>query len=216
MDTKNKEPLGEYSRNNDALYGIEAEITLDHDFKTKDTKTLIPHGIYDVIENTGYLTLNTSCDTSEFVCDNIKKWWMTIGIFLYPLANYIFVLCDGGGSNSSRHFIFKEDLERLAIELGIDIRIAHYPPYCSKWNPIEHRLFSQVSRAMIGSKLLDIEDAKNRIERTKTSTGLKVVVEINEKTYTKGRKYDVDYKENIKIKFDDILPKWNYVAKANP
>ena len=166
-------------------------------------------------QNAGYLTLNTSCDTSEFVCDNIKKWWVTIGIFLYPIARYILVLCDGGGSNSSRHFIFKQDLEKLAIELGVNIRIAHYPPYCSKWNPIEHRLFSQVSRAMTGSKLLDIDEARKRIQRTQTSTGLKIVVDINEKNYTVGRKYEVDYKENMKIKFDGFLPKWNYVAMAD-
>jgi len=215
LDTKNKESLGEYSRNNDALYGIEAEETLDHDFKTKDTKTGIPHGIYDTLQNTGYVTLNSSSDTSEFVCDNIKKWWMTIGIFLYPLAHYILILCDGGGSNSSRHYIFKEDLEKLAKNIGIDIRIAHYPPYCSKWNPIEHRLFSQMSKAMVGSKLMDLNDMEQRIKRTKTKTGLKVIVDINEKVYTKGRKYSLGYKENMKIEFDSYLPRWNYMAKAS-
>lgn len=197
------------------MYGIEAEETLDHDFKTKETKTGIPHGIYDIGQNTGYITLNTSCDTSEFVCDNIKNWWLKIGILLYPLAHYILILCDGGGSNSSRHYIFKEDLERLAKTLGIDIRIAHYPPYCSKWNPIEHRLFSQMSKAMVGLKLMDLEDMAKRIQRTKTKTGLKVIVNINEKVYTKGRKYSIGYKENLAIEFDAFLPKWNYVAKAS-
>ena len=195
LDTKNKEPLGAYNRDNDAIYGIEAETVLDHNFKNKNTKTGIPHGIYDIAQNTGYVTLNTSFDTSEFVCDNIKKWWFTIGILLYPLAKYILILCDGGGSNSSRHYIFKEDLEHLAKTIGIDIRIAHYPPYCSKWNPIEHRLFSQISKAMAGANLMNIEDMAKRIERTKTKTGLKVIVEINEKVYTKGRKYVKDIKK---------------------
>jgi len=215
LDTKNKEALGEYSRDNDALYGIEAEETLDHDFKTKETKTAIPHGIYDIGQNTGFITLNTSSDTSEFVCDNIKKWWQTVGILLYSSAPYILTLCDDGGSNSSRHYIFKEDLEKLAKTIGNNIRIAHYPPYCSKWNPIEHRLFSQVSKAMGGSKLIDLEDMSKRIQRTKTKTGLKVIVDINEKVYAKGRKYSTEYKKNMAIEFDEFLPKWNYVAKAS-
>jgi len=214
LDTKNKESLGDYDRPNDAIYGIESQSVRDHNFKDRDTKTGIPHGIYDTAQNTGYITLNTSYDTSEFVCDNIKKWWLTIGILLYPLAHYILIMCDGGGSNSSRHYIFKEDLERLAKTIGIDIRIAHYPPYCSKWNPIEHRLFSQVSKAMVGAKLMNLEDMAKRIERTKTKTGLKVVVEINDKVYTKGRKYSQGYKENMTIEFDSFLPRWNYVAKT--
>lgn len=216
LDTKQKELLGEYSRNNDALYGIEAQATLDHDFKSKETQTLIPHGIYDIGQNKGYLTLNTSSDTSEFVCDNIEKWWTTIGVFSYDSAPYLLILCDGGGSNSSRHYIFKEDLEKLAQKIGIDIRIAHYPPYCSKWNPIEHRLFSHVTKAMKGANMVDIDDAKNRILRTKTTTGLTVVVDINEKVYLKGRKYQANYKDNMGILFDDFLPKWNYLAKALP
>lgn len=215
LDTKNKEPLGDYDRSNDAIYGTEAESVLDHNFKNENTKTGIPHGIYDTVQNAGYVTLNTSFDTSEFVCDNIKKWWFTIGILFYPSAHYILILCDGGGSNSSRHYIFKEDLERLAKTIGIDIRIAHYPPYCSKWNPIEHRLFSQMSKAMVGAKLMTIEDMAKRIERTKTKTGLKVIVEINEKVYKKGRKYSKGYKDNMTIVFDSFLPKWNYIAKAS-
>jgi hypothetical protein len=139
---------------------------------------------------------------------------LTIGILLYPLAHYILILCDGGGSNSSRHYIFKEDLERLAKTIGIDIRIAHYPPYCSKWNPIEHRLFSQMSKAMVGAKMTSIEEMAKRIERTKTKTGLKVIVDINDKVYETGRKYSDQYKENMKIEFDDFLPQWNYMAKA--
>jgi len=140
---------------------------------------------------------------------------LTIGIFIYPIASYILILCDGGGSNSSRHYIFKEDLEKLANTIGIDIRIAHYPPYCSKWNPIEHRLFSQMSKAMAGSKLMDLEDMEKRIKRTKTKTGLKVIVDINENVYTKGRKYSLGYKENMTIEFDTYLPRWNYTAKAS-
>ncbi len=140
-----------------------------------------PHGIYDVNENIGFITLNSSSDTSEFVCDNIRNWWFTIGITHYFSAHRLLILCDGGGSNSSRHYIFKEDLEKLAKEIGIDIRVAHYPPYCSKWNPIEHRLFPHVSKAMRGANFTDIEMMSDYIKRTKTKTGLKVIVNTTSK-----------------------------------
>lgn len=214
LDTKNKEMLGNYSRSNDNVYCTQAQATLDHDFKGKNTLMAIPHGIYDTKENTGYITLNTSSDTSAFVCENIKKWWYSIGIVLYASCPYLLILCDGGGSNSSRHYIFKENLEKLAKEIGKNIRIAHYPPYCSKWNPIEHRLFSQVSKAMTGANMMDLEEMATRIARTKTKTGLQVVVEINENVYIKGQKYHIDYKQNMAIQFDDFLPKWNYVATS--
>lgn len=174
----------------------------------------IPHGIYDTQENMGYITLNTSSDTSEFVCDNIKNWWFTIGIIIYPLAQRLLILCDGGGSNSSRHYIFKNDIERLAKAIGIDIRIAHYPPYCSKWNPIEHRLFPHVSKAMHGANFTDIEMMGDYIKRTKTKTGLKVIVNITSKEYKTGRKVENGYKNNMGIEFDSYLPKWNYMAKC--
>lgn len=186
-----KEQLGNYSRLGDSLYGIEAQKTLDHDFKTKDTVIGTPDGIYDMKENMGYITLNTSSDTSEFVCDNIKNWWLGIGIFHYPLSSRILILCDGGGSNSSRHYIFKEDLEKLAKTIGIDIRIAHYPPYCSKWNPIEHRLFPHVSKALRGASFENIEMMRDSIQRTKTKTGLKVTVNITDKVYQTGRKFNL-------------------------
>jgi len=189
-------------------------LSLDHDFKTKDTLMGIPHGIYDTQENMGYITLNTSSDTSEFVCDNIKNWWFTIGILIYPLAKRLLILCDGGGSNSSRHYIFKKDLEELAKTIRIDIRIAHYPPYCSKWNPIEHRLFPHVSKAMQRANFTDIEMMSDYISRTKTKTGLKVIVNTTSKEYKTGRKVENGYKNNMGIKFDTYLPKWNYMAKC--
>lgn len=215
VDTKKKEVIGEYSRPSDSLYGKEAQITLDHDFKTADSQTAVPHGIYDVKENTGYITIGTSSDTSEFVCDNIKNWWLKIGILLYPFAKYLLILCDGGGSNSSRHYIFKEDLKRLAMLIGIDIRIAHYPPYCSKWNPIEHKMFPHVSKAIRGANMTSVKTLGEHINRTKTKTGLSVEVNISKKTYTLKRKVQDGFKENMPIEFDDYLPKWNYVARCH-
>ncbi len=212
VDTKKKEAIGEYSRSGDSLYGKEAQTTLDHDFKTADSQTAVPHGIYDVKENAGYITIGKSSDTSEFVCDNIKNWWFKIGITLYPFVKCLLILCDGGGSNSSRHYIFKEDLMKLAMTIGINIRIAHYPPYCSKWNPIEHKLFPYVSKAIRGANITSVKMLEKHIKRTKTKTGLKVEVAISKKTYNSGRKVQDGFKENMPIEFDAYLPKWNYVA----
>jgi len=215
VDTKKKEVIGEYSRTNDSLYGTEAQITLDHDFQTPNSIVGVPHGIYDEKENSGYITIGQSSDTSEFVCDNIKNWWFTIGILLYPFAKYLLILCDGGGSNSSRHYIFKEDLQKLALTIGINIRIAHYPPYCSKWNPIEHKLFPHVSKAIRGANITSIHKLGEHIKRTKTKTGLKIVVKMSRKKYNTGRKVQEGFKEDMPIKFDNYLPLWNYVAKCN-
>lgn len=215
VDTKKKEAIGEYSRPSDSLYGKEAQITLDHDFKTADNQTAVPHGIYDVKENAGYITIGTSSDTSEFVCDNIKNWWLKIGILLYPFAKYLLILCDGGGSNSSRHYIFKEDLKKLAMHIGVNIRIAHYPPYCSKWNPIEHKMFPHVSKAIRGANMTSVKMLGEYINRTKTKIGLSVEVNISKKIYTLKRKVQNGFKENMPIEFDGYLPKWNYVARCH-
>jgi len=123
-------------------------------------------------------------------------------------------LCDGGGSNNSRHHIFKDDLQKLSNSIGKQIRIAHYPPYTSKYNPIEHRLFSYISKAWSGVVFDSIETVKKLIEKTTTKKGLKIEVEIIENVYETGRKVDPNFKDNMKIEFDNYLPKWNY--KANP
>lgn len=215
MDTKKKEMIGKYSRGNDGLYGRSAERTNDHDFRTKDVQIGIPHGIYDAQNKHGQIMIGNSRDTSEFACDCIRNWWTNFGCVQYPFSSRLLILCDGGGSNSSRHYIFKEDLQNLAIELKIDITIAHYPPYCSKWNPIEHRLFPHVSNALRRGAALDsIEHMVQKISRTKTNTGISVSVFTTQKDYLIGRKYSEGFKENNKIVFDEYLPRWNYTAKA--
>ena len=159
MDTKKKEYLGNFYRAGH-LYTTEELQVYDHDFNSQAEGIVIPHGIYDVQRNTGYIHLGTSHDTSEFACDCIRDWWYKQGHLDYPHATTILVLCDGGGSNSSRHYIFKQDLQALADELGIEIRIAHYPPYTSKYNPIEHRMFPHVTRACQGVVFKSIELVK--------------------------------------------------------
>ena len=211
MDTKKKELIGNFSRSGHLLtQGVIK--TFDHDFPSFASGVIIPHGLYDVKQNNAQVNLGTSHDTGEFACDSIERWWEGQGRTLYPRATSILLLCDGGGSNSSSQYLFKEDLQRLVERLGIEIRVAHYPPYCSKYNPIEHRLFPHVTRACQGVIFESVELVKELMERAGTSTGLRVTVDILDKVYQTGRKYAEGFKENMKIVFDEILPKWNYRA----
>jgi hypothetical protein len=211
IDSKKKELLGNFHR--DGVIETQATIAVnDHDFSSKGQGTLIPHGIYDVAKNLGYLHLNTSHDTTELACDSIAVWWQEHGRQQYPDAKKLLILCDGGGSNSASKYVFKEDLQGLVNRLGLEIRVAHYPPYCSKYNPIEHRLFPHVTRACKGVIFQTPEIAQRAMEKTGTTTGLKVVVGWLHKVYETGRKYAASFKKTMKIVFDDYLPKWNYSA----
>jgi len=214
MDTKKKEYLGNFYRDG-RLYTLETLCTYDHDFASFAEGVIIPHGLYDLKQNIGYLNLGTSKDTSEFACDSLRNWWYHQGQYDYPQATSILLLCDGGGSNSSRHYIFKQDLQALVDEIGIEIRIAHYPPYTSKYNPIEHRLFPHVTRACQGVIFTSVSLVKDLIAKTTTTTGLKVTVRVIDKVYQTGRKVAADFKETMRIIFDDFLPQWNYTAAPN-
>ncbi len=211
LDTKKKEPIGNLYRDGH-LYTREERVTYDHDFPSYADGVIIPHCCYDWRLNTGYIHLGTSHDTSECACDSFRHWWTTYGTHDYPNATSILVLCDGGGSNSSRHDIFKQDLQALADELGIDIRIAHYPPYCSKYNPIEHRFFPHVTRACQGVIFTSVAFVKELMERTSTTTGLNAFVHILDKVYETGRKVADGFKKNMESVFDEYLPRWNYRA----
>jgi len=215
IDTKKKELLGDFYRDG----RIETQQTVevnDHDFGSAGSGVVIPHGVYDVGRNQGFLHLNTSHDTSELACDSIAAWWQHHGRTSYPQAEKLLVLCDGGGSNSATQYVFKEELQTLANRLGIEIRIAHYPPHCSKYNPIEHRLFPHVTRACRGVIFRTLEVARYYMAKTGTTTGLKVEVSILEKVYETGRKCAAGFKESMKIAFDKLLPKWNYCAVPQP
>ena len=146
------------------------------------------------------------------MCDSLRHWWYTYGQPHFPHATSILIRCDGGGSNASRSFLFKRDLQALADEIGVEIRSAHYPPYCSKYNPIEHRLFPHVTRTCQGVVFATIELVKELMEKTHTKTGLKAFVHIIDKVYQIGRKVPEEFKKTMRIVFDEILPKWNYRA----
>jgi len=172
----------------------------------------IPHTLYDMGRNEAYTNIGTSRDTSEFACDSIRYWWENYGSVYYLFATSILMLMDGGGSNSSRHYIFKQDLQALVDEIGIEIRIAHYPPYTSKWNPIEHRVFPHITRSLQGVVLTTHELMKELIEKTTTKSGLTVTANIFNKIYETGRKVADGFKESMRIVFDEKLKLWNYVA----
>lgn len=211
VDTKKKEPIGNLHRKG-KIYTTETIEVFDHDFPSLAEGVAIPHTIYDLARNEAYVCIGTSRDTSEFACDSIRQWWKTHGKLNYSEADSILMLMDGGGSNSSRHYIFKQDLQALSDEIGVTIRIAHYPPYTSQWNPIEHRVFPHITRALQGVILTTHQLTKELIETTTTQAGLRVIACIINRVYKTGRQVAKGFKKNMRIVFDKYLKQWNYSA----
>ena len=209
MDTKKKEALGNFFREG-KVYTTAPLRTFDHDFRSQSQALVVPHGLYDFQRNVGHITIGLSHDTSEFACDSFRYWWTHHGQSAYPKATEILLLCDAGGSNGYRHYIFKEDLQQVVNQIQVPIRVAHYPPYCSKYNPIDHRLFPHVARACQGVIFRTLDIVKRFIRRTTTSTGLRVTLHVLNKCYQKGRKASDRFLENCPIIFDDFLPELNY------
>ena len=184
IDTKKKEVLGELTRNEAVLCKDgKPPKTKDHDFSYLATGRAIPHGIYDVLMNKGYITIGNSHETADFVVDNLDWWWQNFGKQFYNRATAILILCDCGGANGYRHHLFKKRLQDWAKKIGIRIVVAHYPPYCSKYNPIERRLFAHVHRTIKPTILTDLKQVKELISKTSTKQGLSVEVRINDSFY---------------------------------
>ena len=215
IDTKQKELLGNFFRAGRAYTNGQVHV-LDHDFASHGHGRMAPYGVYDVARNEGLMLLSVGPDTSQLACDAIWRWWQRLGKRHYSGAKRLLLLCDCGGSNGYRQHLFKEELLMLAQDLGMSIRVAHYPPGCSKYNPIEHRVFPHVTRACQGVIFHSLEIAMQFIARTKTTTGLRVTVAILDKIYETGRKYATGFKQTMKILFDKHLPKWNYRAIPEP
>ena len=209
IDTKKRELLGTFYRAGRILTRQTVR-AFDHDFPSYAEGVVIPHGLYDLRLNRGYLHLGTSHDTSAFACDCVADWWHRFGQVDYPQAQSLLVLCDGGGSNSASTYLFKADLQEFVNQSGLEVRVAHYPPYTSKYNPIEHRLFCHVTRACQGVLFTSMDLVKRLMEKTQTRTGLRVVVDIWEKVYETGRKVAEAVKKALHLVRDHFLPKWNY------
>ncbi len=211
IDTKKKELIGNFFREGKAYTQTIVE-TLDHDYPSHAEGVIYPHGLYDVKRNHGHLNVGISRDTSTFACDSIAYWWETCGRVHFPTATAMLLFCDGGGSNASSRNIFKWRLQQLADRIGLEIRVCHYPPYESKYNPIEHRFFPYVTRACAGVIFTSIEIALKAMSEAETSKGLTTTVHLLEGTYEKGEKAPKDFKKTSRIQFDEELPKYNYRA----
>lgn len=212
MDCKKKERIGNLYR--DGKCYSQAPIKVyDHDYDYLSEGKVIPHGIFDIQANIGYISVGNSTESADFITDNLLWWWTNYGIHLYPDAKNILLLCDAGGGNSHRHHIFKDRMLKLTKEIGIPFIVAHYPPYASKWNPIEHRLFCHVHQAMSGYIFTDYNIVKERIEATSTKTGLTVIVRLNLGEYQKGIKVDKNVSNDFRISKHPKIPELNYKIK---
>ncbi len=211
IDTKKKEVIGDFHRPG-RLWSTAPQETLDHDFTSAGGGRVVPHGIYDLKNNHGHVTLGLSRDTSQFACDSFALYWQRYGRRAFPRAKSMLWLCDCGGSNNPRHHVFKEQLQHLVNKIGIPIRLAHYPPYCSKYNPIEHRMFPHVTRACQGVIFRTLSIIKQLIQRTWTNNGLYVTVDVITKNYEPARQAVNQSDEPLSIQFDKRLPLLNYIA----
>ena len=183
---------------------------LDHDFPIEELGKATPYGIYDIMKNAGFVNVGISNDTAEFAADSIKKWWYEMGREAYPEAKSIYITADSGGSNGVRVRLWKVKLQELANELGLTLKVSHFPSGTSKWNKIEHRLFSFISKNWRGKPLISLAVIISLISATTTNFGLtvKCVADYNE--YKKGIKVSDEELANVNLHTHDFHGDWNY------
>eukprot|EP01126_Amoeba_proteus_P034344 TRINITY_DN3418_c0_g2_i1.p1 TRINITY_DN3418_c0_g2~~TRINITY_DN3418_c0_g2_i1.p1 ORF type:complete len:399 (+),score=28.35 TRINITY_DN3418_c0_g2_i1:53-1249(+) len=209
VDTKKKELVGNF-KNNGRVWGKEDIEVMDHDFRSLGEGMAIPYGAYDISRNEGFVNVGTSSDTAEFAVNSIWQWWRHFGRKHYTHAEEVLICADGGGSNGSRVKAWKFYLQELANKTGLSITVVHYPPGTSKWNKIEHKMFSFISMNWKGRPLENYESIINLISSTKTKSGLKIKAKLDQKKYKKGVKVSKEEFNNISLEFHKKFPKWNY------
>lgn len=211
VDTKKKENIGNYYNNGReyAEKGKPVEVK-GHDFTDKKLGKVVPYGVYDIGKNKGWVSVGISADTAQFAVNTIRTWWLTCGHAIYPNASQLLITADCGGSNGYRTRLWKVELQKLSDELGLEIRVHHFPPGTSKWNKIEHRLFSYISKNWRGKPLIDRETVVNLISNTTTETGLTVSAVLDKNDYEIGIKVTDQQMENINYRGDQFHPEWNY------
>jgi len=215
VDSKKKELIGEF-KNDGAVWRKTDREVFTHDFRSHASAIAAPYGLFECLKNRGTVVIGTSADTSEFAVDAIGLWLTTTAFNSYPGMRKFLILCDCGGSNGYRTRLWKTRLhQQIALQYGLEITVCHYPPGASKWNPVEHRLFSFISMEWRGQPLVSLDFMKNKIEATTTKTGLTVQAIINDKIYEKGIKIANDEFAKVKINYHDILPSWNYTIGLN-
>jgi len=213
VDTKKKELIGNF-KNPGQTWRQTADAVNDHDFEHDALGKAVPYGIYDLKHNRGYVYVGQSADTPQFAVDNIVRWWTEEGRFLYPHANRLLILADAGGSNGCRPRLWKLHIqEQLADRLGLEVTVCHYPTGTSKWNPIEHRLFSLISINWAGKPLRTFEFLLACIRGAKTDTGLQVTATLIEDVYEKGIRIAKTAMDTLCIEMHAVCPRWNYTIR---
>ena len=215
VDTKKKENIGnfknqgtEYRKSKDPRH------VFDHDFPIPELGKVAPYGIYVLNENTGFVNLGTDHDTAEFSVQSIMRWWEMVGKHTYPEATKIFITCDSGGSNSVSGRLWKQQLTEFSRITGLEVHVSHFPAGTSKWNKVEHRLFSYISKSWQGQPLIDIETVIELIGSTTTTTGLKVVCIPDYNKYELGKKVSDKEFKSLPVQYLNDLGKRNYVINA--
>jgi transposase len=211
VDAKKKELIG-YFKNTGREWQPEGEpepVRVD-DFIIPELGRDTPYGIYDMARNSGWVNVGTDHDTAAFAGPSIRRWWYSMGTANYPRAERLLITADGGGSNGSRVRLWKVELQRLADETGLEVAVCHFPPGTSKWNKIEHRLFSFISQNWRGKPLVSHETIVNLIAATKTKTGMKVTCELDRSVYPSGIKISKKEMEGINLRRDAFHGEWNY------
>jgi len=211
IDTKKKEKVGNFKNpgKNWHQKGEPPEVNV-YDFPRLAEGTAIPYGAYDVERNEGFVNVGMSKDTAEFAVEGLRQWWKRVGRRHYPDTKRLLLCADGGGSNGSRVRAWKYYLQTLADEFGLAVTVCHYPPGTSKWNKIEHRMFSFISINWQGKPLISYETVVNLISTTRTKTGLRVKARLDTNEYDKGIKISDEQMQNLKIKRHKTHPQWNY------
>ena len=214
VDTKKKELIGNYDNAGQQWLPAKQPIKVQgHDFPNPDIPRAYPYGIYDLGRNTGFVNVGTDHDTGEFAVASIRGWWRHEGKKIYPGARKILITADGGGSNGSRLRLWKLELQRLADQTGLCISVSHFPPGTSKWNKIEHKLFSFITSNWRGEPLRDYETIVNLIARTTTAKGLKVTCRLDRRKYPTGRKVSDEEMQRLNVERNKFHGDWNYIIK---
>jgi hypothetical protein len=216
VDTKKKELIGNYANAGQQWRPAKQPRTVrGHDFPTPDVPRAYPYGIYDVGRNTGFVNVGTDHDTGAFAVASIRGWWRHEGQRLYPAATTIRITADGGGSNGWRLRLWKLELQHFADATGLPIAVSHFPPGTSKWNKIEHRLFSFISSNWRGEPLRDYETVVNLIATTTTAKGLTVTCRLDRRKYPTGRKVSKDDMKALNLHPDTFHGEWNYIIRPH-
>ncbi len=211
VDTKKKELVGDFKNGGQEWQPKGApEPVRVHDFVDKKLGKAIPYGVYDVAGNRGWVSVGTDHDTAEFATETIHRWWRHMGAVAYPKAKELLILADGGGSNSSRTRLWKIALQRLADQTGIVVSVCHFPPGTSKWNKIEHRMFSHITENWRGRPLISHEVVVNLIGNTRTKKGLTIQAELDTNIYPTGIEVTDEDMARVRIEPDAFHGDWNY------